>query len=82
MDKSGSKIWFKTRDMGWGWTPASPEGQFVVGLFLVLAFAGVGMGIFAIGEGADKAIIGRILITWIMVLTLALLWIANKKGDR
>lgn len=27
-------LWFKAKRLGWGWTPAAPEGWIVVGVFL------------------------------------------------
>lgn len=28
------RVWFKAKRIGWGWTPATPEGWIVVGVFL------------------------------------------------
>lgn len=28
------RLWFKAKRFGWGWTPSTPEGWLVVGLFL------------------------------------------------
>ncbi len=82
MNKTSSKIWFKTRDLGWGWTPISPEGHLVVGLFLVLVFTGVALAVFAVGDGIDRNLVGRIMIAWILILTVALIRICYVKGER
>jgi len=82
MDKPGAKIWFKKREIGWGWTPVSPEGHWVVRLFLALVVLGAGLGVFAVSAGADKSIVTRSLMGWSLFLSLAVIWIANRKGEK
>lgn len=33
------KKWFKPKSYGWGWTPSSKEGWFVIVFFLIVMFA-------------------------------------------
>ncbi len=75
-------FWFKRKPFGWGWTPAKWQGWSVVLLYIVL--------IFALVLSKEKDIPGNDMsgsnfLTFalpIIVLTILLVVIAYKKGER
>jgi hypothetical protein len=74
-----TKLWFKAKRYGWGWTPVTWEGWLVVILYIafVLWFAFV----FTDQEQRD----GNLLVNFgfgIVVPTALLIWICYKKGEK
>jgi hypothetical protein len=76
-----TKLWFKARRHGWGWTPATIEGWTVVAVFLVLAIAGTAVFIHEIGAGADPRLAALLFLLWNAVLGGAVTAIAWATGE-
>lgn len=70
-----SKIWFKARRYGWGWTPITWEGWVVVGVYL-------GFIIFWTQEleGRTGSLLGSYLR--LAVATVILLSVTYLKGEK
>lgn len=65
------KLWFKSKTLGWGWTPSSREGYIVLGVWFLIF-------------GLSTALLIRhplYLICSIFIETAVLLWICYKKGE-
>jgi hypothetical protein len=76
-----TKLWFKARRYGWGWTPATIEGWTVVAAFLVLAVVGTVVFVHEIGAGADPRRAGLLFLLWNAVLGGAVTAIAWATGE-
>lgn len=69
--------WFKRKLYGWGWTPATWQGWFIIGgyILLILGFS------LTIDENSPTR---EVLFTFLLptiLLTSALIWICYKKGE-
>ena len=76
------KLWFKAKNYGWGWTPASWEGWAATGLQALL-FA-LGMVVFMRFMATDPAnAMGGVLLflAWNGVLAGGLIWLCFAKGE-
>lgn len=74
--------WFKAKLYGWGWTPAKWQGWLVIALYLLLVFIVTRSREEAIPGNPDS---GSNFLTFalpIIVLTVLLIVIAYKKGEK
>jgi hypothetical protein len=76
-----TKLWFKARNYGWGWTPASTEGWIVFAVFLVLIIAGTAVFAYQVRAGADTRLAGVLFALWIVVLVGGLTAIGFATGE-
>lgn len=69
--------WFKRKLYGWGWTPATWQGWFIMGAYLlcILGFA------FTIDENSPTREVVFTFLLPVVILTIALLRICYKKGE-
>jgi hypothetical protein len=63
-----TRLWFRARSYGWGWTPVTVEGWLVMLSFLVAIGAVTAVFLYQLCHGADP---GR--ATLLFLLTLAIL---------
>jgi hypothetical protein len=76
-----TKLWFKARSFGWGWTPVSVEGWVVVVVFLVLVLAGTAIFMYQIRGGADQGLATVLYLAWVALLVGALVAIGYATGE-
>lgn len=76
-----TRLWFRARTHGWGWSPASLEGWVVVAAFLVLVAAGTAVFLYRLRAGSDAGIAGALFVLWIAALGSALTAIAWTTGE-
>jgi hypothetical protein len=76
-----TKLWFKARSFGWGWTPVSVEGWIVVGVFLVLVLAGTLVYVHQIHTGANPGLANLLFVLWLALLSGALIAIGYATGE-
>lgn len=71
-------IWFKAKQYGWGWYPATWQGWLVIAAYiiLVLAFS------LTIDKNSPPREIVFTLVLPVVLLTIALIRICYKKGER
>jgi hypothetical protein len=84
MDK---KLWFKRKEYGWGWTPASKEGWITMIVFtLVLAFASIAYFQYMkrLNEVLDlsEGVVAFVYILLVSFLSLILILICTVKGEK
>ena len=77
-----TKLWFRARTCGWGWTPVSVEGWLVLGLF----FAGVAIDIAVFTHrlrgGTDLRSAQVAFLVWLAILVAALIAVCSTAGER
>lgn len=73
------RVWFKAKRLGWGWTPATPEGWLVVGLFLASL---LGSTIALVRFRPDDPAVTAEHLGLAAVLTAALIAICVKTGEK
>ena len=76
-----TKLWFKARRYGWGWTPASIEGWTAVAVFLLLMVADTAIFVHQIRRGADARLASLLFVLWIALLGGALTALAWATGE-
>lgn len=76
------KLWFKRKLYGWGWTPVTWQGWLVVLVYIVLIIALVSMREEAIPGNPDSGSSFLVLGGPVIVLTLLLIFICYKKGEK
>jgi len=76
-----TKLWFKARSFGWGWTPVSVEGWVVVVVFLVLVLAGTAIFMYQIRGGVDQGLATVLYLAWVALLVGALIAIGYATGE-
>ncbi len=74
--------WFKAKPYGWGWTPARWQGWFVVLVYIVLVLILVRTKEESIPGNPDSGSNFLIFALPIIVLTVLLIFIAYKKGEK
>lgn len=78
LNDNPQKYWFKRKLYGWGWTPVTWQGWLVLLVYVCLIL----LLSLTVDEGASS---NRIVFTFLVplaVLTLALLLITYKKGEK
>jgi hypothetical protein len=76
-----TKLWFKARRYGWGWTPASIEGWMVLAVFLVLVVGGVAIYVRALRGGVPIGRAMPLFLLWIAILSGGLIAIGYATGE-
>lgn len=81
------KKWFKSKEYGWGWTPASKEGWIVMAVYLlVLAFSSIAYFQYMkrVNEvlNLSEAVIAFAYILLVTFLSLILIFICTVKGEK
>ncbi|HEY1041574.1 MAG TPA: hypothetical protein VGE63_02515 [Candidatus Paceibacterota bacterium] len=71
------KKWFKLKEYGYGWKPASWEGWLTVSIYLILI---IGLGL-AVNPQEQKEL-GILFILPVIILTTTLITIAYKTGGK
>lgn len=74
--------WFKVKLYGWGWTPAKWQGWLVIAIYLLLVFIVARQREESIPGNPDS---GSNFLTFalpIIMLTVLLIFIAYKKGEK
>jgi uncharacterized BrkB/YihY/UPF0761 family membrane protein len=74
--------WFKNKIYGWGWTPVMWQGWLVILVYIVLILALVSMREEAIPGNPDSGSNFLILGGPVIVLTVLLIFICYKKGEK
>jgi hypothetical protein len=77
-----ARLWFRAKRYGWGWTPASPEGWLVLGVFVAVVLASAALFVFRVRLGADLWLTTPVFVAWIVVLDAGLVVIAWATGER
>lgn len=72
------KYWFKRKLYGWGWTPATWQGWIVLLIYISLVF----FFAFTIDKNSPASEIMFTLILPIVLMTIALIRICYKKGEK
>jgi hypothetical protein len=49
-----TRLWFRTRSYGWGWSPVTVEGWLVLGVFLVGVAVNVAVFMYRLQCGGDQ----------------------------
>jgi hypothetical protein len=77
-----TKLWFKARSYGWGWTPVSWQGWAVTAAALILIGLGSAAFIARVRSGADirAAVIGFLL--WNFAVAGGLMVVAWITGEQ
>ncbi len=73
-----SKLWFKRKTYGWGWTPVTWQGWGVLTVFLI-AIVKLSLRI------TPRASVTEVMFTFVipeLALVTILLWICYKKGEK
>lgn len=73
------RLWFKAKRFGWGWTPATPEGWIVVGIFLA---ALLGSTIALVRFRPEDPSVTTEHVGVAVLLTAALIAICAKTGEK
>lgn len=73
------RVWFKAKRFGWGWTPATPEGWIVVGMFLA-SLLGSTIALVRFRPEAPAVVAEHVAVA--AVLTAALIAICAKTGEK
>jgi len=76
-----TKLWFKARRYGWGWTPVSIEGWVVLIVFVVLVATGAAIYASHIKSAPDRALATFLYLLWIALLSAGLIAIAYATGE-
>ena len=74
-----TKLWFKRKRYGWGWTPCSWEGWLVLAAYLILMIDTF-KNIDAVQHSGSDTLIN--FAPRFIILTLALIFICYKKGEK
>ncbi len=74
-----TKLWFKRKRYGWGWTPCSWEGWLVLAAYLILMIDTF-KNINAVQHSGSDTFIN--FSPRFIILTLALIFICYKKGEK
>ncbi|MCX6715203.1 MAG: hypothetical protein NTX72_05330 [Candidatus Uhrbacteria bacterium] len=73
------KLWFKAKQYGWGWYPATWQGWLVLLGFLVLDFGNVFR--LDVKHGSSPAVAREFFIETI-ILVIVLIWICYRTGEK
>jgi hypothetical protein len=74
-----TKLWFKRKKYGWGWTPSTWQGWLVIAIYLALVF-----GIVCSAEVAGVSDYDMLMnfVPRLIILTSALILVSYVKGER
>lgn len=77
------KIWFKAKQYGWGWYPATWQGWVSVLVYVMLIIPAPYVILRDIPQGTTPPPLAIVLVLlWYGFLTSALLTVCFKKGER
>jgi len=76
-----TKVWFKARSYGWGWTPVSWEGWAATAVSLLLIGLGVAVFILRMRSGADIRVTLIGFLLWNFAVAGALMAVAAVTGE-
>lgn len=76
------KIWFKRKLYGWGWTPCTWEGWLVIFVYIILLLSLILTKKQDIPGNPDSGSNFLVFATPIILLTISLIIIAYKKGEK
>ncbi len=78
--KKPKKLWFKAKTYGWGWTPITWQGWFVLIIYLLcVAYYAKDVGVSPNATNFDKLTTFFIGLGGLSVL---LVWVCYKKGEK
>lgn len=75
------RLWFAAKRYGYGWYPVTWEGWVVVIGFVVLALA-PSLVVLWLDIDVSDAAYAALFIPYVCVLTLVLIWISARKGEK
>lgn len=76
-----TKLWFKARSHGWGWTPISVEGWIVVIVSLLLILAGAAAFVYRVSHGAAPRLAIILFMIWNLLLCGAVVAVCLATGE-
>jgi len=76
-----TKIWFKARRYGWGWTPASVEGWIVTLVLVLLLLASTVIFIRAVQAGAEPRLATLLFLVATALISSVAVVIALVTGE-
>lgn len=77
-----SRLWFRARSYGWGWTPVTPEGWLVMLTFLVAIGGITAIFLYKLRHGADPgqaALIFMLALAILSGLVVAICWATGER---
>ncbi len=77
-----TKYWFAAKEYGYGWYPASREGWMVLIWFLILLLAPLSLATVYFKNALADPLVALLYAPYAIILTLILLWICIKKGEK
>jgi len=78
MKNNNSKLWFRAKTYGWGWTPSTWQGWFLVLIYLIQV-----IGLSIVAEQLFQTITGVIVyIILVANSTIGLIVISYKTGEK
>ena len=77
-----TRLWFKARSYGWGWTPVTTEGWLVMLAFLVAIGGVTAIFLYQLRHGADPGRAALFFMLGIAILSGALVAVAWLTGER
>ena len=78
-NKPEQKVWFRNKWYGWGWYPATWEGWAVTLGYMLVALGG---SFLLVHYGEENVDYVTAFIVLMAGLTLSLLWICYKTGEK
>jgi len=79
MKKNKKGLWFRAKHYGWGWYPVTWQGWTIIAVF-ILAILGNYKRLEAVAITERELM--KFFIPETIVLTLILIWISYKKGEK
>jgi hypothetical protein len=77
------KQWFKAKNYGWGWYPASVEGWFILLVYVLLFTGSLILFMEFLPQYSENAVLIMVpFLLWVVLLTSGLLWICYKTGEK
>ena len=81
------KLWFKAKQYGWGWYPASWEGWLVLAVYLIAVIWGAVYLFSGFETGGTKtsAELPMAIVTFVVadiIATAILIWVCCKTGEK
>jgi hypothetical protein len=77
-----TRLWFRARSYGWGWTPMTLEGWLVIFAFLVAVGIITGLYIYRMQHGASHGTAMLVFLLAIGILTGLLIAVCWVTGER
>jgi len=77
-----TRLWFRARSYGWGWTPVTVEGWLVMLAFLVAIGAVTAVFLYQLHHGADPGRATLLFMLEIAILSglvIAICWLTGER---